>query len=65
VLQLQATATQVKYRWQNVIAGFNMPVKLTNGQWISPTATWQTATLQNASDTLTADPNFYIQIKKS
>jgi aminopeptidase N len=64
VLQLQVQGNNLKYRWQNGITGFNMPVKLTNGQWLRPTAAWQTTKLQQAADSLTADPNFYIVVHK-
>lgn len=65
VLQLQATANTLEYRWQNIITGFDMPVKLTNGQWLKPTVNWQTVKLQNATaDSITADPGFYIIVKK-
>jgi aminopeptidase N len=64
VLQLQKQNGSLRYRWQNVIAGFKMPVKLTNNQWITPTENWQTLKLQNTrADSLTADPNFYIRVQ--
>lgn len=65
VLELHTEGTTLKYRWQNVIAGFNMPVKLTNGQWLMPTANWKAAKLQTAlPDSVSADTNFYITVKK-
>ena len=65
VLQLQVQGNNLKYRWQNVISGFNLPIKLTNNQWIAPTTTWKTTKMQNATaDSLTADPNFYIKVQK-
>lgn len=57
VLELQGN----NYRWTNCIKGFNMPVRLTNGQWITPSTEWKEGT-----KTLTAndiDKNFYIQVK--
>jgi hypothetical protein len=36
-----------------------MPLKLTNGTWIKPTASWQ-----NSKDPIEIDKNFYINIKK-
>lgn len=65
VLQLQIHGNQIKFRWQNAVAGLNMPVKLTNGQWITPAASWQTTSLQHAIGSISADPNFYIVVKKS
>src|SRR6476661_2209253 len=37
VLQLKTDGANLRYKWTNCIKGFNMPVKLTNGQWIRPT----------------------------
>ena len=65
VLQLQAEDTTLQYRWQNVIPGFNVPVRLTNGEWITPTSNWQKISLQNTSaEAITADANFYINVQK-
>ena len=65
VLELQNEGVNLKFRWRNVVPGFNMPVKLTNGQWITPTESWQLLKLQKAAaDRITADPNFYINVKK-
>jgi aminopeptidase N len=66
VLQLKVQGNTVKYRWDNVVAGFNMPVKLTSGQWLHPNTTWQTLKLKNSPPKgINADPNFYITVKKS
>ena len=49
------------YRWTNTIDGFNMPVRLINGQWLQPTTEWK-----KGSKTLSAkdiDKNFYINVK--
>lgn len=61
---------QIKYRWGNVIDGFNMPVRIfINGAatWLSPTPSWQTLDLadeqvQSPSKAITVkvDANFYI-----
>src|SRR5690606_11681046 len=48
------------YRWTDCIEGFNMPVRLTNGQWLQPTTDWK-----KGSKTLSEkdiDKNFYINI---
>lgn len=54
------------YRWNKVIDGFNMPVKVTLGGqeevWLYPAAnTWKK--LGTGRNTLTADPDFYISVK--
>lgn len=49
------------YRWTNTIEGFDMPVRLTNGQWLKPTTEWK-----KGSKTLSQkdiDKNFYINVK--
>lgn len=66
VLELKAEGSSIKYKWRNCVAGFNMPVKLTNGQWLYPTTQWQkTKTEGKAAKGLTADQNFYISVKRS
>jgi aminopeptidase N len=65
VLELKAEGDKLKFKWTNCIAGFDMPVRLTNNQWINPT----TADQKIKSDTknfsgLQPDPNFYIRVKK-
>ncbi len=54
------------YRWNKVIDGFNMPVKVRLGDredaWLYPVAnTWKK--LETGQSTLTADPDFYISVK--
>jgi aminopeptidase N len=66
VLQLKAEGDKIKFKWTNCITGFNMPVKLTNGQWIYPTTTEQKIKLEGADFSgVDADKNFYITVKKS
>ena len=62
VLKLKADGDKIKFQWSNCIDGFNMPVKLTNGQWIHPTTSeqkikWEGKDLSN----VTVDKNFYIK----
>ena len=65
LLKLDADAGVLKYKWEDCIDGFNMPVKLTNGQWIYPTAQWQEMKMDRAvAQKVTADANFYIRTKK-
>lgn len=46
------------FRWNNIIEGFDMPVKLTNSEeWIYPTEDWK---VYEGSSVLKADPNFYV-----
>jgi aminopeptidase N len=64
VLQLQAKGSALKFRWHNVVAGFDMPVKLTNGQWLTPTSDWKSIKMDMLDSTLAPDPNFYIKVNK-
>lgn len=65
VLALKADGDKIKFQWTNTIAGFDMPVRLTNGQWIQPTTSEQKLKMEGqAFDNVTVDPNFYIQVKK-
>jgi aminopeptidase N len=65
VLQLRAEGDKVKFKWSNSIGGFNMPVKLTNGQWITPTTTEQKLKLEGTSfKNVDVDKNFYVLVDK-
>jgi aminopeptidase N len=64
-LQLKAEGDKIKFSWTNCIAGFNMPVKLTNGQWINATTTEQKIKLEGSNfSNVNVDKNFYINIKR-
>jgi len=60
-LEYKVANKTVSYRWTNTIDGFDMPVKLDNGQWIQPTTEWKTM----EGDGLQADKNFYITVKNA
>lgn len=65
-LELKAEEDKIKFKWTNSIAGFNMPVKLTNGQWLHPTTSEQKIKLEGANfKGVEVDSNFYIKVKKS
>lgn len=65
-LQLKVEDDKIKFRWTNCITGFNMPVKLTNGQWINPTTSEQKIKLDGSNfSNVGVDKNFYINVKKS
>lgn len=63
VLEYKGAAGKVQFRWTNTVSGFNMPVKLTNGQWIKPGTEWQTVSLPQGQP-FAVDKNFYITLKK-
>jgi aminopeptidase N len=63
VLDLKVDGDKIKYKWVNVVPGFNMPVRLTNGLWITPTEKEQKVKVKDASD-VKIDPNFYVLTAK-
>jgi aminopeptidase N len=66
VLEYRIDAGNLRYRWANVVPGFDMPVKvkITQGGWtmLHPTEQWQTArtALRTPAD-FAVDPNFYVE----
>lgn len=64
-LELKTDSDKIKFRWTNCIRGFNMPVKFTNGVWITPSSEWKTVDKKNGDwNNISVDPNFYIQVKQ-
>jgi len=61
-LKLDVDGNKLKYKWDNVIEGFNMPVKLTSGKWLYPTGKWQEISITQKN--INVDPNFYIEVDK-
>ena len=58
----------VKYRYTNVVAGFKMPIRLLIGEafeWVTPSAEWQTTTIEGDLGTVRVDKNFYIEVSKT
>lgn len=65
-LELKADGDKIKFKWTNCINGFNMPVQLTNGQWLNAVTTDQTINLKGANFSgVDVDKNFYVKVKKS
>ena len=65
LLKLDVDGDLLKYKWEDCVQGFNMPVKLTNGTWINATTDWQQVKMDRAEALkVNADPNFYIRVKK-
>jgi aminopeptidase N len=66
VLEYAVDGATVRFRWANVVPGFDMPVKVRlagdNHDWMRPTEQWQTVkyALPNAAD-FTVDVNFYVE----
>jgi aminopeptidase N len=65
-LEYEYMGDQVKYRWTNVVKGFNMPLQLKGeNNWIYPGTEWKTSTLPSGTSIEKYNPNFYIRIRKS
>lgn len=64
-LEFKAEEDKLKFKWTNCVPGFDMPVRLSNGQWIQPTTAEQKIKVEGKDfSKLTVDPNFYIQVQK-
>lgn len=65
VLELKKTADKIEYRWANCMEGFNMPVKLSDGQWLEATTDWQPLNRNGVYlEQLEVDKNFYVKLKR-
>ena len=58
---------QLKYRWNNVVENFDMPLHISihkKNVIVYPTSTWKTLKTTSNNFEITIDPNFYITTKK-
>lgn len=59
VLEYQLNQGELRYRWADCVAGFDMPLKIKDSKkWIKPTEEWKTMRFKNGSFAI--DANFYI-----
>ena len=69
VLEYAVDAGSVKYRWANVVPGFNMPLKVRLAgdgyDWVQPTEQWQTAKYAGPANDFRVDVNFYVTAKNT
>lgn len=64
-LEFKAEEDKLKFKWTNCVPGFDMPVRLSSGQWIQPTTAEQKIKVEGKDfSKLAVDPNFYIQVQK-
>ena len=66
VFEYEIENKTLKYRWNNIIKGFNMPIKIYSSkkmQSLKPTENWQTIAIN--SSTIEIDRNFYVDFKKN
>lgn len=62
ILEYKKLKGKTLVKWSNCVEGFDMPVKLKNGNFIQPTTEW--LTIKKGLLNLRIDPNFYIEIKE-
>lgn len=54
---------ELKYRWNNIVSDFDMPIQVTidgKEQWIQPTKNWQTKAVNSNETTIVVNRNFYV-----
>ncbi len=68
VLEYQVKGNTIRFRYTDIVDGFNMPLRVTIAAkrkiWIQPTAQWQSVEQGIPVDTFEVDPNFYITVKE-
>jgi len=57
---------KLTYRYTNVIAGFEMPLEIIGniGHTIKPSTEWQSLNLASATEEITVNRNYYVDIRK-
>lgn len=63
VFEYSAEGDILKYRWNNIVEGFSIPLKITiNGKekWITPSAGWKQSKIEKNAE-IKIDPNFYVK----
>jgi aminopeptidase N len=63
VLEYIIEGKELKFRWDNCVKGFDMPLRVTiNGQtqWIHPVRHWNSRTFENDIKSFVVDPDFYV-----
>jgi len=64
-LIIKGNKNSISYHWENCIKGFDMPVRLNNGQWICPLEKTKSVKLTSGDfDSILPDDNFYIRVRK-
>ncbi|MEP0214693.1 MAG: M1 family metallopeptidase [Cellulophaga sp.] len=66
-LEYKIEDNKLKYRYTNIVSGFDMPIKVKindKEQWVFPSADWKTTKVSSENATVVFDPNFYINLKK-
>ena len=68
VLEFEKKKKTIRYRYANIVNGFNMPLRVSidKGEQIvlSPTNEWQSLKQKTTIKSLEVDPNFYVLTKE-
>ncbi|MCK0145618.1 M1 family metallopeptidase [Arenibacter sp. F26102] len=67
LLEYQVKGKQMRYRYINIVDGFDMPIKIdVNGtvDWLYPTAEWKSKSFKKDILSANVDKNFYVDHKK-
>jgi len=67
VLEYSINKSIIKYRYNNIVKGFQIPVKVIinkKEKWILPSKDWQKIENNNEVSTFSVDSNFYIETKR-
>lgn len=62
-LEYQQNGKQLKFRYQNVVSGFNLPLRTQDGISVQPTTEWKTIELKSDAP-VEWDKNFYVRYTK-
>ena len=66
-LEYQIKKKTLKYRWTNIVDGFDMPIQIKindEEKWIFPKAEWKEESLESKINTFKTDIDFYVESKK-
>tara|TARA_R110002049_G_scaffold71370_1_gene183869 strand:+ start:30583 stop:32226 length:1644 start_codon:yes stop_codon:yes gene_type:complete len=67
-LEYSINKKELKYRWTNIVDGFDMPIQIiidNESQWILPNANWKTLAIKSKNPDITIDRDFYVEAKKT
>ena len=67
ILEFSIKNKELKYRWTNIVDGFDMPIQITvdgKEQWLFPKADWKTMPLDSKNASFEVDPDFYVYSKE-
>lgn len=67
ILEYKFDGNQITYRWNNVVEGFAMPVRISGSKlWLHPSTEWKTQDLADGLEkNFSIDRNFYVYAMKT